>query len=329
MPVEEYRKPPGVTDATRVGHHTALSLPDNMPSVDLLGIDRSDFGRVAHFRRDYARLPLGELLNRLARESNALLITPDYLERATLSVGDTLTLDVYVEGAVKRMEFTIVGTIDYFPSMYPSEGPIAVTNLDFIHDQVGGIHPHSIWMRTEPDADIERLEESLERMGVVTVNERNYREMLSEDRQRLERVGIFGNLTVGFLSGSLLAWLGLLLYTTASLMSRVHRFTILRAIGFMTRQILGTLSVEYFCVIAYGLLAGAGIGIAASRLLVPYFQFTDTPNLQVPPFIPHLDWQRLVWSAIVYLAVLTISELIVLANATRREAFQALRMGNE
>ncbi|MFO7917088.1 MAG: FtsX-like permease family protein [Anaerolineae bacterium] len=329
IPVEEYRKLPGVTDATRVGHHTALSLPDDMPSVDLLGIDRRDFGRVAHFRRDYASLPLGELLNRLAQEPNALLITPDYLERATLSVGDTLPLEVYVEGAAKRMEFTIVGTIEHFPTTYPAEGPVAVTNLNFIHDQCGGAQPHGIWMRTEPDADIERLEESLERMGVVAVNEQNYREMLAEDMQRLERVGIFGNLTVGFLSGSALAWLGLLLYTTASLIRRVHRFTILRAIGFMVRQILSTLSVEYFCVIAYGLLAGAAAGIAASKLFVPYFQFTDNPDMQVPPFIPHIDWQRLVWIALVYFVVLAISEVVVLANTTRREAFQALRMGNK
>jgi putative ABC transport system permease protein len=329
MPVDEYRKLPGVTDATRVGHHTALPLPEDLPSIDLLGIDRLDFGRVAHFRRDYADLTLGELLNRLALEPNALLITADYLERATLSVGDTLPLDVYIEGTAKRMEFTIVGTIDYFPSLYPAEGPIGVTDLDFIHDQCGGIQPHSIWLRTEPATDIENLERELERMGVVAVNERNFRAMLTEDLQRLERVGIFGNLTVGFLSGSLLAWLGLLLYTTASLVSRVHRFTILRAIGLRTRQILATLSVEYLFVIGYGILAGAGIGVAASRLFVPYFQFTDNPSLQVPPFIPHIDWQRLVWIAIVYFVVLTISEIIVLASATRREVFQVLRMGNE
>lgn len=329
IPVEEYRKLPGVTDATRVSHHNAQPLPSDLPNVDLLGIDRLDFDRVAHFRRDYADLPLGELLNRLASEPNALLITPDYMEQATLSVGDTLPLDVYVGGTARRMEFTIVGTIDYFPTMYPAEGPIAVANLDFIHDQCGGIQPHSIWMRTESDLDAEDLEGALERMGVVALNRRNYREMLAEDVQRLERVGIFGNLTVGFMSGSALAWLGLLLYTTASLMSRVHRFAILRAIGFMARQILGTLSVEYFCVTAYGILTGAVTGIAASRLFVPYFQFTDNPNLQVPPFIPHIDWRRVVWIALVYLAVLTISEVIILANTTRREVFQVLRMGNE
>ncbi|MFP3897122.1 MAG: ABC transporter permease [Anaerolineales bacterium] len=329
IPIEEYRKLSGVIDATRVSHHNAQPLPSGLPSVDLLGIDRLDFGRVAHFRRDYADLPLGELLNRLALEPNALLITQDHLEQTSLAVGDTLSLDVHVEGPAQRMEFTIVGTIDYFPTTYPAEGPVAVTNLDFIHDQCGGAQPHSIWMRTEPDADIERLEESLERMGVVAVNEQNYREMLAEDVQRLERVGIFGNLTVGFISGSLLAWLGLLLYTTASLVRRVHRFTILRAIGFMTRQILSTLSVEYFCVIAYGLLAGAATGIATSRLFVPYFQFTDNPDMQIPPFVPHIDWQRLVWIALVYFVVLVISEVVVLANATHREAFQALRMGNE
>ena len=45
----------------------------------------------------------------------------------------------------------------------------------------------------------------------------------------MERVGIFGTLTVGFLASAAMAILGLLLYSYASLRDRVYRFSVLHA----------------------------------------------------------------------------------------------------
>ena len=145
----------------------------------------------------------------------------------------------------------------------------------------------------------------------------------------MERVGIFGNLTVGFLAGSLLAWLGLLIYTFASLIGRVRRFTVLRAIGLGLNQVLATLSIEYFIVIVYGVLVGALAGVATSQLFARYFQFTEDPTIQVPPFRPEIAWTQIQWIVLAYLAVLVVAEVIVLVRATRREVFQALRLGDE
>ena len=92
-------------------------------------------------------------------------------------------------------------------------------------------------------------------------------------------------------------------------------------------QLLGTVSVEYLGVILYGITAGASAGIATSRLFVQYFQFTGDPSMQMPPFRPFIAYSQILNILIVYFVVLALAEVIVLISATRRNVFQALRMG--
>ena len=329
LPVESYLSLPGVEDATRVGVYIAEPKIETIPRARLLGVDRIDFSRVAYFRRDYAEATLGELMNHLATAPNGILVTRSVLRESSLNLGDKLTLDVYVDVNVQLMEFVIVGTFDYFPTMYDHEEPVMVANLAFVHAQCGGIYPHSIWLRTAPDIDSHELMDGIKNMRVVPVQELDSRALIAEDQQRLERVGIFGNLSVGFLAASLLACLGMLVYTFASLAGRVHGFTIMRAIGLGLSQLLATVSVEYLAVIIYGILMGTATGITAARLYGPYFQFTDDPRIQVPPFVPQIAWNQILWIAVAYFAILALAELIVLLRTTRREVFQALRLGDE
>jgi len=329
LPPDTYRHLTDVRDATRVGRHVATPLVGSMSSLTLLGVDRLDLPRVAHFRSDYAPASLGELMNRLGANERGILVTPGFMRRSALGPGDTLALDVLVEMAVQRIPFEIVGTLDYFPTVNPSEGDFMVANLDYIYDQCGEVFPHSIWLRTDPDLEATTLWDELTRLGVVGKDEMDARAMLAEDQQRLERVGIFGSLSVGFAAGSALACLGLFTYTFASLRGRVRRFTILRAMGLGLNQVLATVSIEYLVVVLYGVLAGTVAGIAASHLYVPYFQFTENPAAQVPPFVPEIAWSQILWIAGRYILILVLAETVVLWHATRREVFQALRIGDE
>ena len=328
LPVEQYRKLPGVEDATRVGDYVAIPARADLPRVRLLGVDRVDLARVIYWKDEYAPESLGELLNRLA-QYNGLLVTRKFLQRSALSLGDTLELDVLLPEGGQRMSFVIVGVFDQFPTMYEDQATVMVANLDYVFDQCGGAQAHSIWLRTKPDTDPWKLRQALKAMRVVPVNEADSRTMIREELQRLERVGIFGHLTIGFLAGSLLAWLGLLIYTFASLAGRVRHFTILRAIGLSLEQVLASLSIEYLAVIIYGVIAGAIAGIATSKLFLTYFQFTEDPSIQVPPFTPQIAWRQISWIVVAYFGVLLVAVAIVLLRAARREVFQALRMGDE
>ncbi len=359
LPVETYHSLPGVTDATRVGDFQVISLGgsitvDRHEKFRLMGVDRFDFPRVAYFRDDYTQVSLGELLNRLGAQPNGVLVSPRFLRETGLSVGDNLMLDAMVNFQSQHFEFVIVGTYDYFPTVYEAAvtsapeaqsggrqaadstadnadlypgNTVIIGNLDYIFNQCGGPAPHSIWLRTTPDMDELKLKEALDKMNVATMNELNGRALSLEDQQRLERVGIYGNLSVGFLSGSALACMGVLVYTLAALVGRLHRFAILRAVGLDTSQLLITLSVEYLGVIIYGILVGAVAGVATARFFVPYFQFTEDPSMMVPPFTPYIAWSQILWIIVGYFVVLSVAELIILARATRRKVFQALRLG--
>jgi putative ABC transport system permease protein len=301
----------------------------------LLGVDRLDFGRVAYWRDDYATQSLGSLLNRLGSQSEGLLVTPRFLERTALAVGDRVTLDVIsadlaqAQEAVVRIPFTVVGTFDYFPTLYEEKQGLAVANLECLYEALGSVEPHNVWLRTRPDTEPEALRAGLHALGVAPMQIQDSRATIREDREKLERVGIFGNLSVSFLAGTLVAWLGLLVHTFASLTGRIHEFAITRAIGLRLRQVLTIVSLEYLSVMFYGVLGGAGAGLAASRLFVRYFQFTEDPSIQVPPFRPEIASAQIAWILLAYLAVLLLAEGIVLLRATRREVFQALRIGDE
>jgi putative ABC transport system permease protein len=329
LPPSEYERLPRVEAAARVGIYTAIPTIGQMPRMRIMGVDRLDFSRVVYWRADYAAEPLGALLNKLGAQPDGILVTRKFLDRAGLGVGDRVTMDIILGEGIVRLPFVIVGTFDHFPTMYEDKSSVAVANLETIFEGIGGVDPHSIWLRTAPDIDPGQLREQIRAMRVVAANELDSRSLILEDSARLERVGIFGNLSAGFLAGTLVAWLGLLIHTFASLAGRIRIFTITRAIGMSTRQVLAIVSLEYLIVTLYGVLGGAAAGVATSLIFVRYFQFTENPSIQMPPFVPEIALTQIGWIIGAYLAVLLIAEGVVLARAIRSKIFQALRMGDE
>jgi len=329
-PPETYARLPGVLDATRVGEYKGwMSGAGNQGRVQVLGGDRADLARVAYFRSDFAHMSLGSLLNLLAADPKALLVTPAFLEATHLSVGEQVVLDVDVGEDTQTMPFVIVGTFRHFPTVYEQESTAVMANLDYIYDRCGGIQPHSIWLRTGSDFDQDAFRQTLEEMEVIALRVRSSNALIAADTRRPERISIYGNLSVGFLAGSILACLGILIYTFASLVGRLQRFTVLRAIGLRLTQLWVTVSVEYLSVVSYGILIGAAVGVAASRLFVPYFRLTGTLESNIPPFVPEIAWWSVGWMVMIYFVVLSVAELVVLLRVTRRGAFQALRMGDQ
>ena len=107
---------------------------------------------------------------------------------------------------------------------------------------------------------------------------------------RIERVGIFGALTIGFLAAAVLSGIGLMVYNYASLQERLFRFTILRAVGLSLRQIVGQVGIEYVILMVYSIAGGAGIGALASALFIPFFQAADQNVLYPPTLLPLVAW---------------------------------------
>jgi putative ABC transport system permease protein len=160
------------------------------------------------------------------------------------------------------------------------------------------------------------LDERIQEMGVLPLSVGDARALLRKEGEQAERIGIFGVLSIGFIAGSILSWLGLLVYTSASMQGRMQQIGVLKAIGVQTAETLLMEGVEYAGVILYGVLGGVVAGALASYLFVPYFQF-----------LPLIAWGKIFWFSAIFAGALIVSEVAILYQTTRKDVFQALRMG--
>ena len=327
LPPSDYLAIPGVEKVARAGQFKASVNFSLGGDPIFLGIDRVALPQVLYYRNDFSEAALGELMNRLGMYPEGVLVSRRFLERTRLLEGQRLPMKVQVDDDRYEVEFQIVGVYDFFPTAYPSDREVIVGNLDSLFAQVGNESFHQIWMKTDPTVDPASISAAVVELGVYPILKVDARALISLDEERVERIGLFGVLSVGFLATALLACLGLLVYTYSSLQGRLQQISVLRAIGIQTGQILRMVSLEYAGVIIYGIVGGMALGLLTSHLFVPFFRISGDPVFALPPFVRHIDWGKISWLTLAFLAALALSQAIILRQATRRDIFQILRMG--
>ena len=327
LPPSDYLAIPGVEKVARAGQFKASVNFSLGGDPIFLGIDRVALPQVLYYRNDFSEAALGELMNRLGMYPEGVLVSRRFLERTRLLEGQRLPMKVQVDDDRYEVEFQIVGVYDFFPTAYPSDREVIVGNLDSLFAQVGNESFHQIWMKTDPTVDPASISAAVVELGVYPILKVDARALISLDEERVERIGLFGVLSVGFLATALLACLGLLVYTYSSLQGRLQQISVLRAIGIQTGQILRVVSLEYAGVIIYGIVGGMALGLLTSHLFVPFFRISGDPVFALPPFVRHIDWGKISWLTLAFLAALALSQAIILRQATRRDIFQILRMG--
>jgi putative ABC transport system permease protein len=329
-PPAEFSAVPGVEKATRVA---TLSMqielnPDQTVRGHFMAIDRLDFPTAAWFRSDFADESLGALMNRLALTPDGVLVPSDALEQSGLEVGDQFAADVIIQyGLQSSTNFTIVGTYDYFPTVYPEDGVTVIGNLDNLVDLFGFTVPFQMWLKTQPGVDEQNLLDDIARQADLTPQKvADTRGEITTQRGKTERVGIFGTLSMGFLATALMAIFGLLLYSYASLRERVYHLAMLLAMGVSRAQIISQVIMEYAFLAIFGVSAGALIGILASELFVPFFRYSnDKGVVPLPPLIPIIAWPQ-VWNlTIVFTAITVVAENVTITLSIRQQLAQLLK----
>jgi putative ABC transport system permease protein len=334
LPISDYLDVPGVTHAARVGMYpVTVSLDDRrFQRGTFIGVDRLDVPEVVYYRADFGPYGLGELMNRLAPREDGVLLSEKAAAQGNYEVGDKvhMRLSLWFDLMSLETDFTVVGTFKYFPTVYEDrDGDVAVIgNLDFVFEQIGAVLIHDIWLRVQPDADRKEMMAAVANMGVYVHRWVDVREEIAREQAKVERVGTFGTLTIGFLAAAVLSGVGLLVYNYASLQERLFRFTILRAVGLALVQVVGQITIEYVILMVYSVLGGAAIGVLASRLFIPFFQATDQNVLNPPMLLPLVAWEDIGRISAVFIVVLIVAQIAVVNAALRRGVFQALRMGD-
>jgi putative ABC transport system permease protein len=329
LPVSEHLGVSGVQAAARVGDYSATAnIGGRQQAGQILGIDRVDFTQVAFFRPDFAYSEsLGALMNRLALAPDGILVSGNFLSQQGLTVGDPLRLTVGVAGDYAEAEFTIVGALGLFPTVYPQDGPFFVANLDHIHNALGGAYPYDVWLATDAAVDSGTIVEGVRDLGLVVVTAQDARETILVEQTRPERQGLFGLLSVGFIAAALLTVIGFLVYAVVSFQRRFIELGMLRAIGLSTRQMAAYLAGELAILILTGVALGAGLGIWASTLFIPFFQVGTDKTALVPPFVVQVAWEQLGIILVIFGAMFVLAVAVLVLLLARMRVFEAVKLG--
>jgi len=329
LPVEDHLEVAGVVAAARVGSYSAqANIGGRQQAGQILGIDRVDLPRVAFFRPDFAyNESLGELMNRLAVASDGLLVSSDFLAQQGLTVGDPLRLTVGASGVYAEASFTVVGSLELFPTLYPQDGPFFVANLDHIHNALGGTYPYNVWLATDAAVEGQEIVESVRDLGLVVVTASDARQAVAEAQEQPARQGLFGLLSVGFIAAAVLTVIGFLLYAVVSFGRRFIELGMLRAIGLSKKQMAAYLAGELAVLILTGVSLGAGLGVAASALFIPYFQIGEGKTALVPPFVVQVAWEQLGLILAIFAAMFVVVVVVLAVLLNRMRVFEAVKLG--
>ncbi len=332
LPISDYLEIPGVRDAARVGMYPATMSTNSRRTIraEFLGVDRLDIPRVLFFRSDFGDASLGELMNLLAQREDAVVLSDRAMARGEYEIGDKVHMRVNVADVPLETDFTIAGTYKYFPTVYEERdnSTAVLGNLEFLYEQIGAVLLHNIWLKVDPDADQDLMIERVEGMGVFISRWVDSRDEIAKEQAKVERVGIFGTLTIGFLGSAVLSGVGLLVYNYASLQERLFRFTILRAVGLSLLQVISQVSIEYLVLMIYSVAGGTAIGVLASDLFIPFFQAADQNVINPPTLLPLIAWNDITKISAAFTITLIVAQIAVISAALRGGVFQALRMGD-
>ena len=333
-PTNDYLALPGVVKATRVGDYPGRITPagGSEQRGRLLVIDRADFPQVAWWRKDFASESLGAMMNRLALSPDAVLVSNTFLEDNNLALGDKVSVLASLDTAISiRSNFIIVGAYEYFPTAYEeTSGYTVVANLDYITDQLGYTPMHSIWLKLAPGTKGEDVLDAVQpTLAIDYYKELDTRQRISSEQAKLEQVGVFGTLTVGFLATAVMAVMGLLIYSYASLRERVYRFAVLNALGLLRQQIIQQVITEYAFLSIFGAAAGAWIGITVSRMVVPFFRYTGERGIPLPPIVPIIAEDQVILLSIFFAVIILVAEVLTIMTVFRQQLARLIKSINQ
>lgn len=328
LPVTDYLLVPGVTAATRVStSQVEITAGGRTVAGRFVGVDRVDFLDVVHWRADYARESLGAAMNRLADDPSNVLVSGGFAAQTGLRVGDRFVARMNDLDETREVPFIVAGYLNMLPTIYPADGPFIVGNLDYAHEQQGGQYPYDVWLRLSPGADRKTITAALNELGLKTFERGFAPDQIIAERERPERQGFYGLLSVGFVASAFLTVLGFLFYSVLSFQRRFVELGMLRAIGLSTRQLGTLLGWEQALIIGAGMLAGTLIGVSASQLFIPFLQVRRGENSQVPPFLVEIAWDQIgiIYATFGVMLVLAVVVMVVLLR--RMKLFQAVKLG--
>ncbi|MCB8965528.1 MAG: FtsX-like permease family protein [Ardenticatenaceae bacterium] len=265
---------PGVTAVSPVYVNSRARWAPNLGrQVALLAVRPDTFPQVSQFAPYISRLTVAGIMPVLATEPGqpipAVFSVDAYPQDK--QVGDEV---VYIVGQTK-VTFVVQGIIRTFPAI---SAPFLITNLDAVERAVNlaalsepWVGQREVWLSVDPaqhEAVVTAVTTGAGPSGATIVGDALALEReLRADLVAQETLGAFS------LNATALALLSISVFLMVHFFAareRAYEFSVLRATGLSTRQLLGLLSLEGLLMMVLGLLAGTGIGYGLALAIRPF-----------------------------------------------------------
>ena len=244
-----------------------------------------------------------------------VLFSQSALVSNDLAVGESTVIHVFD----RSIPVSIVGVVDYFPTLDPAAGGFVVADADQLWDHLTLSSANSAGVAAEVFVGlsdptdlgvIDRVSSEIDGLHSV-VNRENIQE--SSVVTPLAVAGWRGASVVTAILAVLLALLGFLTFIPMRPASDQFVLGVLRALGLRRRGLLAINLVEHLVVLSVGVGAGIGSGMVMARLAVDTASQTDATVNRLPPLDFSTNWNfvgALVISLVLAAAVAVVIDLI-------------------
>ena len=325
----------------------------------LMAINTKEFGQTAKLQRDknddINDKHWFNYLNELAEEPDGVIISSNLAKDFGLKVGDSLNYSRYVPKDVGDDEIyasedaKVCAIVKGFPgyerytyeadadgNVTEHERYLIVANYATVVEKFG-MTPYSVWMNLSKGKTVDDIVGYLD--GENSENSDSTADNLTDTQSEKVQSEIYRNITsaqitngmftLSFILSLIVCSVGFLLYWVMTLKQRELQFGIYRAMGMRMREVKAMLLNEQIFLSFLPLLAGAGIGIAATAMFVRLISIIYLPqkhNIGVNVYIYPSDMLELAGVLFVAIAVcyVVISRLL-----KSMKIAQALRLGED
>ena len=336
--LEKHLAIPGIQSATYVGNYSGqCTYGGSNHACTLMGIDRLTFPLTAYYRSDFSSQSLGAMMNALAANPYGILVPQAMLDASGLKIGDRIhiTSSVGVIDQGFSSDMTIVGTFNYFPTVTSKQLSGSPTTIVLNMGTLFGVQEaatnYDVWLdianKSDYQATLEQIKDMASKDQLLVNVKQNTIQQIQTLLDQPEWVGLFGILSVGFLLTCLMACIGFVLDTFASLRKHYIQLGIMQALGLSTPQLVGYLVLERVVLMTAALISGTIIGLLTSMLFVPILQFTLGGSSMIPPFQVLIGWQQSELLILLFAVVLLATIVATILYLVRIKIFQAVKMG--
>lgn len=212
----------------------------------------------------------------------------------------------------------VVGTVNMFPTIHPTNLPYLIADIDALHDFLAlrATEPfvaNEVLINAVPGRSDEAKEDTRSVFLVANFQDRN--DFL--ERSLIDPLVVAGWRGMGFVATAIAmaaVALGYATYMTAHERRTRNESAFLLALGFPRRAFLLLVIVEHALISILGTVLGIAAGIVASRITISSIAHTQAGGELIPPFVAETNWTP-AGLVILVMAVITLLAIVTLRRA--------------